>query len=623
MPNPTSVSASEREGRPAAESKAALALIAAAEGELAALRRADLRGRLVAAAARIKRPSPVLCVVGEFKQGKSSLVNALLGEAICPVDDDLATSTLTLIYHAPTPIAHLRRSRDGKPVVEEVAIALLPDLVTERGDPAVRDGIQRVDVGLPSPVLERGLVVVDTPGAGGVRGGYASATLAFLRHVDGLVFVTDASAELSRPELDFLRQAVERCPFVLCALTKIDVSPAWRRIADLDRRHLAQAGLELDVVPVSAALAGVAVERGDPRLADESGVPTLLAAIEERVIGPARAQTVRRALDEVRAILAQLMPSLRAELALLEDPRTSGDVLGSIQATQARLDHLRGPGARWSQLVGDRMTELSNRATYRFRATIRGVGQAMDEEIERLKSPAEWEELGRRLIDEVSAGVASVFEMIDEEVAALRRDVAELLREESLELGERTGPHAPLDVTKLWAPPSIAEGGSRLGTLVGQAVTGLRGMQSGIILLGMVGAFVPAAAGALLLSTPIALGLGLAFGGSQLVDANRRRIAARRQRAKAAVRQFLDEVSFEVGNELGETIRETQRRLRDEIGEHVTELARTYAESLRRMQEDLQRSTVERQKRAADVRALLGRLEELERGVVALAATER
>lgn len=151
MPDPTSVSASEREGRPATGIKAALALIAAVEGELAALRRADLRGRLVAAAARIKRPNPVLCVVGEFKQGKSSLVNALLGEAICPVDDDLATSTLTLIYHAPTPIAHLRRSRDGKAVVEEVAIAVLPDLVTERGDPASETGSSASTSGFPAP----------------------------------------------------------------------------------------------------------------------------------------------------------------------------------------------------------------------------------------------------------------------------------------------------------------------------------------------------------------------------------------------------------------------------------------------------------------------------------------
>ncbi|GIW20001.1 MAG: dynamin [Chloroflexota bacterium] len=486
-----------------------------------------------------------------------------------------------------------------------------------------RRGIQRVDVGLPNPVLARGLVLVDTPGAGGVRGGYASATLAFLGYVDALLFVTDATAELSGPELDFLRQAVERCPSVICALTKIDVSPFWRRIAELDREHLAAAGLEIDVVPVSAVLSRAAAERGDRALADESGCPALLRAIDRRVVAPAREQAVRRALDDLRAVLAQLTPSVRAELALLEDPTAAAATIESLRGAQERLEHLRGPGARWSQLLGDRMAELSNQATYRFRASLRSIGQAMDAEIDRLATPAEWEALGRRLTADVSAGVAAVFEMIDEEAAKLRHEVAELLRAEAVDVAEPSGRRSPLDVTSLWAPPSIADEGSRLGAIVGQAVTGLRGMQSGVYLLAMVGAFVPAAAGALLLSTPIALGLGIAFGGSQLLDANRRKIAARRQRAKAAVRQFLDEVSFEVGNQLGETIRETQRRLRDEFGERVTELSRTYTETLRRAEEDLRRSTAERTQRAAEVRALLARLEELERGVAGLEATSR
>ena len=50
--------------------------------------------------ARLRRPATVVCVVGEFKQGKSSLVNALLGQAVCPVDDDLATSAITLVRYA-------------------------------------------------------------------------------------------------------------------------------------------------------------------------------------------------------------------------------------------------------------------------------------------------------------------------------------------------------------------------------------------------------------------------------------------------------------------------------------------------------------------------------------------
>jgi hypothetical protein len=42
-------------------------------------------------------------VVGEFKQGKSLLVNALVGAPVCPVHDDIATSVATVVSHAPSP----------------------------------------------------------------------------------------------------------------------------------------------------------------------------------------------------------------------------------------------------------------------------------------------------------------------------------------------------------------------------------------------------------------------------------------------------------------------------------------------------------------------------------------
>ena len=71
--------------------------------------RDDLAARIRAAAVRASRPATVVCVVGEFKQGKSLLVNALLGRPICPVDDDLATSAITVIQHGADPTVMVYR----------------------------------------------------------------------------------------------------------------------------------------------------------------------------------------------------------------------------------------------------------------------------------------------------------------------------------------------------------------------------------------------------------------------------------------------------------------------------------------------------------------------------------
>ena len=158
------------------------------------LERPDLVGRVTAAAARLQRPSTIVAVVGEFKQGKSSLVNGLLGQPVCPVDDDLATSAITLVRHGEQPGAVVRRNGgdggDGGPI----PIDELHDWVSELGNPGNHKGVERVEITVPSAILAQGLVIVDTPGMGGLGAGHAAATLAFLPFADGLILVSDASS---------------------------------------------------------------------------------------------------------------------------------------------------------------------------------------------------------------------------------------------------------------------------------------------------------------------------------------------------------------------------------------------------------------------------------------------
>lgn len=584
------------------------------------LGRQDLADRLQIAAARMTRPAAVVCVVGEFKQGKSSLINALLGASICPVDDDLATSVLTVVYYAPEPAVQVRRREGTTTRVERIDPANLPGLVTERGNPANRQGIDRVDVGVAHPLLHAGLTLVDSPGIGGLGAGQVAATLGFLPYADALIFVTDASAELSAPERDFLRRAVDLCPTVLCALTKIDIAPEWRRIADLDRAHMAGAELEVGIVPVSSTLRRIALHQRDAELDAESGFPALVAKIDRDVIGRAKELALERALAEVGGVVAQLSPSLRTELAVLEDPSAARETVAALEAATERLDHLRGPGARWSILVGDRMTELSNEVTHRFRGALRTLSQAMDERIETLKSPAQWEELGERLSSATADAVAAVFATLEDGARDLRREVVELVRDEAVELAQTVTRRSPTAVGTLWASPSLEEGGSKAGAALGRTLTGLRGAQSGILMLGMMGSLLPAAAAALVLSTPITLGLGVAFAGGQLLDANRRKIAGRRLKARTAVRQFLDDVQFEVGNQLGESVRDIQRELRDEFTDRVAELHRTYSQTAQRAQEDAQRDRAGREQRVAAVNAALQRLEAIRHQADRLAA---
>ena len=568
------------------------------------LGRTDLENRATAAGARLKRPATIVCVVGEFKQGKSSLVNGLLGQEICPVDDDLATSALTLVRHGDTPQVTVRRRDRGTAAAERVAIEDLREWVSEQGNPGNVKQVERVEIAVASAILRQGLVLVDSPGMGGLGAGHAAATLSFLPFADGLVLASDASAELSAPEVEFLRRASELCPTVLFALTKIDLYPEWRRILDLDRAHLAVRGVDIPIVAVSSALRLEALARRDRDLNEASHFPELIRVLADQVVTPAKEQAGDRSAADVRSIAALVRAGLEEERALLQDPSRMKQAVAKLEEANARLEHLRGPGARWSLLVGDRVADLSNDVNYRFRGGIRTVQRTLDEQVEEMKTPAEWDEMARSLQTLVADHVAEAFAALEKGRTAIRQEVAALLEVEYLNMPSPRGATAGFDAAELWRDKDlVTEKAGKRALQTG--LTGIRGAQSGVMMFGMMGGFLPTAVATLVASNPVLLGAGAVFGGLHLVEDRKRKVAQLRQAARQQVRQFLDDVQFEVGNAVGELVRGLQRDLRDEFTDRLAELQRTYVETARRAQEDAKGTHEDVQRRAAETDAAL------------------
>ncbi len=110
--------------------------------------RSDLDARLQHARARLLDEQVRVLVVGEFKQGKSLLVNGLVKAPVCPVHDDMATSVPTVVRHAETPVAAMVRllnpedddlgSRRTERI--EVPVDKLAEHVSENGNPGNKEG---------------------------------------------------------------------------------------------------------------------------------------------------------------------------------------------------------------------------------------------------------------------------------------------------------------------------------------------------------------------------------------------------------------------------------------------------------------------------------------------------
>ena len=585
------------------------------------LGREDLARRLAIAAGRVRRPATIVCVVGEFKQGKSSLVNALLGLDICPIDDDIATSAITLLRYGPEPLVEVRRRADDAVVVEQVEPRDLADWVSERGNPDNVRCVERVDISLPHPLLANGLALVDTPGMGGLGAGHAAATLAFLPFADGVIFVTDASAELSAPEAEFLARAAELCPNVLFALTKTDLYPAWRHIAAIDQARGNGTSDARPLLPVSAMLCAAEPDAGDESLDDESGIPELLTVLDSVIVAPAKVIAAQRAAAEAETVLDQLDHQLRAELAALDDPARVAEVIAGLDDATKRLEQLRGPGARWSIIVADQMADLSNTAGHQFRKAVRDVSRDIEDAIELLKTPADWDVLGRRLQTEVAEAVTKVFVGIESGAQATRDAVVALIGDETLDVGPLTSRRERVEMSAMWTDKGIDEASRRGVRRLGSTMVGLRGAQSGVIMFGMLGQFLPAGAAALMLSNPVTLGIGAVFAGVQLKDAHKRKIALRRQQARTNVRVFLDEVQFVVGNELNEVMRSVQRALRDEFTDRITELLRTYTAAAQNAQRAVKISVESAPQRIELLRSTLTRSARLRSSLTSVGAT--
>jgi len=573
--------------------------------------RDDLAERLDQLAARVRRTETIVCVVGEFKKGKSALINALLGSDVCPVDDDLATAAVTVVRYAAEPSAVVRRRDGAELVVEPIAAAEIDRWVAEvEGEPGP-PGVEVVEIGLPNAFLERGLALVDTPGVGGLNAAHAAATLAFLPSADALVFVTDASAELSGPELAFLASARGAGPPILIAVTKVDIYPEWRRIVAIDEGHLR--GMDVAEVPyaLSSVLRATARDLGDPTLETESGFAPFADALVEDAVGRARAATLSTAVTQLLPVLDQLREPLAAEAAGLDDPESAARLARDLGEARDRLAALAEADASWSVRLEDEFAALRTRTEFAFQARMRQLLRDAQDEVERIDPARAWPEVGGRVQQDTAAAVRAAFLQATDGAAGIQAHIADLLRDEAAGL-DGTGTTVSFDVASLWQGGPAFEGRARSNLMASLGIVG--GATVGVEMLGMLGTLLGAA-----VVGPAVLGVAAVFGGKQVLDERRRKLADRRQQARSFLAGFVEEVRFEADGRLASLLDDVQRQMRARFADRIRELRRTFAESAAALEGATERAAAERLGRLAvlaaetavidDLRERAGRLE--------------
>ena len=347
---------------------------------------------------RLRDDKLTVAFVAEFSRGKSELINAIFfadhGDRILPSSAGRTTMCPTeLQWHKgaqpelrllpirsrarQTPVSELKRYPEEWTVVAldsidapglQAALARVGETerveVAEaqalgfRVDPAGDDGIRpdvegRIEVPrwrhaviqFPHPLLEQGLVVLDTPGLNAI-GAEPELTLSMLPNAHAVLFILAADTGVTQSDLavwrNYVQAGAERQRGRLVVLNKID--GLWDGLRD-EARIEAEIGLQVDsvaatlgvepaaVFPVSAQKGLVARIQGDEAVLARSRIPQLERALAEDLL-PAKQEIVREdILAESAEVAAATRSLLEARLAgLREQLQELTDLRGKNQS---------------------------------------------------------------------------------------------------------------------------------------------------------------------------------------------------------------------------------------------------------------------------------------------------
>jgi len=203
-----------------------------------------------------------LAILGQFKRGKSSFINALLGAPLLPTAIVPLTALPTFVRagaarEAAVHFEHQRPAETRRAEAAQEIAEFIGRYVAEPSNPRNREGVARVEVRHPAPLLMNGVVLIDTPGVGSTFRHNTEATLNFLPQCDAALFIVSADPPITEVELAFLKEVKNKVQRIVFVLNKADLlSDDEQRIAlDFLRRTIAEsAGVDAaaPVFPVSS-----------------------------------------------------------------------------------------------------------------------------------------------------------------------------------------------------------------------------------------------------------------------------------------------------------------------------------------------------------------------------------
>jgi GTP-binding protein EngB required for normal cell division len=265
-------------------------------------------------AERVSEGRFYVACLGQFKRGKSSVLNALVGENVLPTGVVPVTTVPTIVRYGSRVSARVRFETGGW---TDIPVETAAEYVSEEKNPENAKHVDGLEIFVPSPLLATGMCFVDTPGLGSVFTGNTAATQAFIPHIDAALVVIGADPPLAGEELVLIEAVSRHVQDLIIALNKADRTTDAERAAAVAfaQRQLVKR-LQRPVGPLFEVSAAEQLEhRGTGR-----DWIRLVASLNRLVQGSGR-RLIRAACDRgLDRISEQLLAIITEERGALQRP---------------------------------------------------------------------------------------------------------------------------------------------------------------------------------------------------------------------------------------------------------------------------------------------------------------
>ncbi|MEO7067258.1 MAG: dynamin family protein [Rhodanobacter sp.] len=297
----------------------------------------EYRSRLETLLAREQGDRVEVALLGRVSSGKSSLINAMLGQSLLPVGAVPVTTVVTRIRYGKT-VDVRTVGIDGH--VQAIEANELPDYVDESGNPGNRRRLREVDIRVPSVLLEPGIVLADTPGLGSLHAHASAHALDYLPRCDLGIVAIDAAATLTPQDLDLLGALRDGGAEWVVVLTKADtVTPE----ALLQQRNYVEASVT-EAMQTSTHITAISVH--PEHKADlDAWLKDTLQPVLEHTEAQAETRRQRRIAELAGRVRVTLQQALAEQPMAAHDDndnadRNQGSLLATLDDAQRRLHDL-------------------------------------------------------------------------------------------------------------------------------------------------------------------------------------------------------------------------------------------------------------------------------------------